>query len=87
MDTVSVQRPEFILTTLTRRGAGKEGDPIRIIPELWSLDGKRLGEYDPCREKGKRFSLTDEAYRILFNMQGYPPVFVPENEGDKDGNL
>lgn len=28
-------------------GAGVEGDPVRTVMELWSLDGKRLAVVDP----------------------------------------
>lgn len=34
-------------TTLTRRGRGVEGDPIRIVTQYWSIDGQFLAEHDP----------------------------------------
>jgi len=42
---------EVIETTLTRRGKGVEGDPIRIITQYWSQDGKLLAEKDPWRDQ------------------------------------
>ena len=50
MDTCRVI--EVIETTLTRRGLGKEGSPVRIIVEYWSLDGEKLAEVDPCEKGG-----------------------------------
>lgn len=37
-----------IETTLTRKGNGRD-DPIRIITQYWSLDGRLLAESDPTR--------------------------------------
>ena len=42
---------EVIETTLTRRGNGEEDDPIRIITQYWSRDGKLLAEFDSLQEK------------------------------------
>ena len=38
-----------IETTLERRGNGTT-DPIRVVRQYWSLDGKLLAEYDPAPE-------------------------------------
>ena len=38
---------QVVRTYLLRRGAGVEGDPIRIITQYWSLDGELLAEVDP----------------------------------------
>lgn len=39
-------------TTMTRRGCGNaEYNPIRIVTQYWSLDGKLLAESDPFRRK------------------------------------
>ncbi len=50
MDTVTYA--ECIITTLTRRGKGEVGSPIRVITEIWERTGtgecKLIGEYDPC---------------------------------------
>lgn len=40
-------------TTLLRRGKGKDGDPVRIITQYWTPDGKLLAEVDPCKETMK----------------------------------
>lgn len=40
-----VCKMEVIVTNLTRRGNGKN-DPIRIIREIWTLDGEKIAEYD-----------------------------------------
>lgn len=46
MDSARVIK--VIETTLSRRGEGVEGDPIRIITEYWTLDGEKLCEkHDP----------------------------------------
>lgn len=42
---------QVIKTTLLRRGDGTVDNPIRIIDQYWSLDGKLLWEYDPCKEQ------------------------------------
>ncbi len=44
---------QVIETTLMRRGSDKDAnDPIRIIRQYWSLDGKLLAEVDPARDIG-----------------------------------
>ena len=46
MDTVELK--QCVITTLTRRGKGEEGSPIRIITEVWDAEtGKKIAEYDP----------------------------------------
>lgn len=40
---------QVVRTTLLRRGNGKD-DPIRIIEQFWSLDGKLLVENDPITD-------------------------------------
>ena len=47
MDTVEVKK--VIITTLTRRGDGKE-DPIRVITQIWDMDGTLIVEIDPSFE-------------------------------------
>ena len=42
---------EVIRTTLLRRGAGTNKDPIRRIEQYWSLDGELLWEKDPHKEQ------------------------------------
>jgi hypothetical protein len=66
MDEVSVIKREFILTSLLRRGEGKsEEDPIRVITQLWTTDGKLIGEYDPPHIKW-----DDQLVRSILFMQG-----------------
>ncbi len=50
MDTVEIK--EVIVTTLTRRGNGKE-TPIRVITQYWNLDGSLIIEIDPINELNK----------------------------------
>lgn len=45
MDEVIVK--ELIVCTKTRRGNGKD-DPIRVILEVFTKDGKKIAENDPC---------------------------------------
>jgi len=45
MDEVKIV--EFIKTTLTRKGDGKdESDPIRIITQYWDFQGNLIFEID-----------------------------------------
>jgi hypothetical protein len=50
MDTVEVV--EMIKTTLTRRGEGVDGDPIRVITQYWDFKGNLLFEIDTCPPNG-----------------------------------
>ena len=59
MDTVKVI--EVVETTLTRRGDGVEGSPIRIITQYWDREGNLLAERDPSPED----KTTDLEIRIL----------------------
>lgn len=42
---------QVIETSILRRGKGVIGDPIRVITQYWSLDGKLLAEVDPNERK------------------------------------
>ena len=50
MDTVEYR--ECVITTLTRRGNGKENSPIRIVTEVWVGTGDGtcdlIADSDPC---------------------------------------
>lgn len=46
MDSARVIRPTLIVTDLLRRGDG-EGDPIRVVHQLWTEDGQLVAEWDP----------------------------------------
>jgi hypothetical protein len=48
MDTVEIVK--MIKTTLTRRGKGVEGDPVRVITQYWDFEGNLLIEIDRHRE-------------------------------------
>lgn len=40
---------ELIISTKTRRGSGLNSlEPIRVITEIYTLDGEKIAEYDPC---------------------------------------
>lgn len=45
MDTVKLVH--LIETTLTRRGKGVESDPVRVITQYWTVEGKLVAEVDP----------------------------------------
>jgi hypothetical protein len=50
MDKIWVQK--VIIATVQRRGQGKvPHDPIRIITQVFSLDGKLIAEFDPLLNK------------------------------------
>lgn len=38
---------QVVETSLTVRGSGREGDPVRQIVQYWSLEGQLLAEADP----------------------------------------
>lgn len=38
---------QVIQTNILRRGKGVENDPVRVITQYWSLDGRLLAELDP----------------------------------------
>lgn len=42
-----VQCREVIISRIRRRGKGIEGDPIRVITEVFEKDGTKIAEYDP----------------------------------------
>ena len=52
MDTVELK--QVIITTLTRRGNGKD-DPIRVILEVWDSEtGEKIAENDPYANPKKQ---------------------------------
>jgi hypothetical protein len=38
---------EVIITTTKRRGKGTHSDPVRVITEVFTKDGIKIGERDP----------------------------------------
>lgn len=49
----SVFTLKVIICTKTRRGQGVDGDPIRVITEVYTTDGDLIAEYDPQRDLHK----------------------------------
>lgn len=41
---------QVIRTRLERRGKGVEGDPLRIVDQIWSTTGKLIMENDPYKK-------------------------------------
>lgn len=37
-----------VIETKSARGAGTDEQPVRIVTQYWSLEGKFLAENDPC---------------------------------------
>lgn len=50
---MSVEIVTLIKTSLTKRGKGVEGDPIRRVTEYWTLDGGLEFEIDHWEEQSK----------------------------------
>ena len=44
-----VQVMQCIVTNILRRGSGTDGSPIRIIRQVWTLDGELIAERDPLK--------------------------------------
>lgn len=42
---------EVIIATITRRGDGTIGNPIRVITEIFTKDGFKIEEHDPFLNK------------------------------------
>lgn len=36
-----------VIETVSVKGSGSPGDPVRLMKQYWSLDGKKLAETDP----------------------------------------
>lgn len=47
LETPRVVRVRSVIEVEAARGQGEEGDPIRIVTQYWSDDGKLLAEHDP----------------------------------------
>jgi hypothetical protein len=48
MDTVICK--EVIISTIKRRGTGRDHSPIRAITEVYEKDGTLIAEFDPTPE-------------------------------------
>lgn len=68
---------QVIVTTLLRRGSGKdENSPIRGVTQYWSLDGKLLAEVDPCQaaeDKSGNIRWRADAGQISYFPEGFDP--------------
>lgn len=42
-----VRVAQVIITTNARRGEGTKESPIRVIKQIWSMDGELIAEVDP----------------------------------------
>lgn len=52
---------QVIETTLVVRGTGEIGNPLRMVTQYWSLDGRLLAENDPLATgRGERITLAPE---------------------------
>lgn len=51
METPRTVRRIEVIEVMAARGRGIEEDPVRVVTQYWSLDGKLLGEYDPTEEQ------------------------------------
>lgn len=49
--TAGAKLIKVIVTELTKRGEGVEGDPVRIVTEYWSTEGELLAERDEWMEE------------------------------------
>lgn len=49
MDQVEIKK--VIITTLSRRGTGVEGDPVRVLTEIWDMEGSKMAEVDSHEPK------------------------------------
>ena len=54
------------IETKSARGSGVPGQPVRIVTEYWSFDGKKLAERDPVYRSGSidKASLKDNSDSI-----------------------
>ena len=47
MNGFNAELIQVIRTSLTTRGKGVDGDPIRRVTQFWTTDGELLAEVDP----------------------------------------
>ena len=83
MDTVITK--EVVETTLTRRGEGTVGSPVRIIKQIWEKDGTLIAEVDPYRE----IEVDEERSKLIKAIKwalGEEGDFPPKPEGKAAGN-
>jgi len=46
IDPAPVRLEEVIITNLLRRGKGTTEDPMRIVTQVWTKDGRLIAEND-----------------------------------------
>lgn len=83
-----------VIDTTKRRGKGIDGDPMRIIQQYWSLEGKLLAEVDPfpdyldCPECKHRKELEEADAKAIFeaNAKEIRERFPPPHRTASDEN-
>jgi hypothetical protein len=82
---------QVIETTLTRRGKGKKGSPVRVVRQYWSFDGTLLAEVDSFPERRVPPMPPDECLieagiEAALSASGFQPVGAdrPETTGRGD---
>ncbi len=50
-----------VIVTHSLRGSGKDEDPIRLVMEYWSKDGKLLCEHDPL---APQYNIGDSSWTV-----------------------
>lgn len=63
MDTAILR--QVIETQILRRGAGVDGDPVRVITQIWTTDGELLAEKDPFRIEPSEFAVIRHQRDVL----------------------
>lgn len=54
-----------VIEIKSARGSGKPEQPVRIVTEYWSLDGKALAENDPYFLKGISNASSNDSSEIM----------------------
>ena len=67
---------EVIICSVLRRGEGKQGDPVRIITQIYRKNGELVAENDQWQEKHKftaeQLRLCWDAATDLNSLMKYP---------------
>ena len=53
-----------VIVATDKRGTGTDGDPVRRIPQLFTLKGDLICEYDDIAEHGERV-YPDTVWKLL----------------------
>jgi hypothetical protein len=63
---MSVRVVQLIYCNSERAGTGKdENSPIRILEQLWTMDGALICQYDPCSESENPKQVEDHRTFIV----------------------